>query len=62
MKTQTIYRPARLLFLIPIVLLSARIDDLWVSLFFTLTLAWVTSKMFPVIDIVEVKEKESRRD
>lgn len=58
MKTVTIFRPSRLLFIVPVVLLAVKIDDPWVSLFFVIVLSWVTSKMFPVIEIASITEEK----
>lgn len=55
--TDPIVRPWNLLWLVPIVMVSMLFEDPMNSLGFALTMSFVTSRMFPLIDFKE-EEKE----
>lgn len=55
-KYETIRRPHRLFMLVPIMYGASKFNDLMIGSIFAFTLAYITSKMFPVVELVEVKE------
>lgn len=58
-KYETIHRPRRLIMVIPIMYGASMFEDLVIGSLFAFTLAYITSKIFPVIEIIEVKDQKS---
>lgn len=61
MKVRTIYRPARLLWLLPIFYLQFKFENLMTGMFFGIALAWFTSKIFPLAEFVKTEEQNDEQ-
>jgi len=61
-KINIVYRPARIMCVIPILVAASYFDDKSIGFLFCLALSFFTFRIFPLSEIVEVKgNKEDER-